>query len=196
MAMASKQQQVFIEHYLQCWNATEAARRAGYSERTARQQGSRLLARDDIAEAIAARLAELKMSSDEVLVRLADHARGSMADFTEVDGHGRLKFDFKKAASANKLHLIREFEILPSEYGVSVRVKLYDAQAALVQLGKHHKLWVERHEVADWRREALEAGLNPDELEHGLAEHIYGELVRSGAARLDGGGAGAGEGTA
>ena len=35
----SKKQRVFVEHFLRCWNAAEAARRAGYSERSARHIG-------------------------------------------------------------------------------------------------------------------------------------------------------------
>lgn len=38
----------FCEHYVACGNAAEAARKAGYSERTARQQGERLLTNADI----------------------------------------------------------------------------------------------------------------------------------------------------
>lgn len=36
------------EYYASCGNAAEAARRAGYSEKTARQQGERLLTNVDI----------------------------------------------------------------------------------------------------------------------------------------------------
>lgn len=43
-------QRSFCEHYAACGNAAEAARRAGYSERTARQQGERLLTNVDIAK--------------------------------------------------------------------------------------------------------------------------------------------------
>lgn len=45
-------QKEFAEIYAACPNAAEAARRAGYSERTARQIGQRLLTKDDIAEYI------------------------------------------------------------------------------------------------------------------------------------------------
>ncbi len=48
----NERQKVFAEIYAACPNAAEAARRAGYSERTARQTGQRLLTKDDIAEYI------------------------------------------------------------------------------------------------------------------------------------------------
>ncbi len=45
-------QRAFVREYLKDHNATQAAIRAGYSERTARQQASDLLAKPDISEAV------------------------------------------------------------------------------------------------------------------------------------------------
>ena len=53
MANLTPKQQRFVEEYLIDLNATQAAIRAGYSERTANEQGSRLLANVSISEAIA-----------------------------------------------------------------------------------------------------------------------------------------------
>ena len=50
-AMNEKQRR-FAEYYAANPNAAEAARAAGYSERTARSQGQRLLTNDDIQEYI------------------------------------------------------------------------------------------------------------------------------------------------
>jgi phage terminase small subunit len=47
-------QQIFVAEYLIDLNATQAAIRAGYSEHTAEQQGSRLLGNVEIAQAIQA----------------------------------------------------------------------------------------------------------------------------------------------
>lgn len=49
----TEQQQRFVEHYARTANATEAARLAGYSERSARSIGNRLLTKANIREAIA-----------------------------------------------------------------------------------------------------------------------------------------------
>jgi len=51
--MLTPKQQRFVEEYLVDLNATQAAIRAGYSERTADQQGSRLLANVKVKAAIA-----------------------------------------------------------------------------------------------------------------------------------------------
>jgi phage terminase small subunit len=52
MALTSKQKR-FVSEYLVDLNATQAATRSGYSEKTARSQGQRMLTNADIADAIA-----------------------------------------------------------------------------------------------------------------------------------------------
>lgn len=52
MSKLTAKQQRFVEEYLIDLNATQAAIRAGYSEKTANEQGSRLLANVSISEAI------------------------------------------------------------------------------------------------------------------------------------------------
>lgn len=56
MAKLNARQQAFVEAY--AGNATAAALAAGYSERSARSQGQRLLTNDDIQDAIKAREAK------------------------------------------------------------------------------------------------------------------------------------------
>ena len=56
MAKLNARQQAFVEAY--AGNATAAALAAGYSERSARSQGQRLLTNDDIQDAIKAREAQ------------------------------------------------------------------------------------------------------------------------------------------
>lgn len=171
----SKKQEAFVEHYLRVWNAAEAARLAGYSKKTARQQGSRLLTDVDIAAAVAARLAELKMSADEVLTRLADIARGDMADFVSLDRDGEPLLNLNAARDTNKLKLVKKFKRTRRTFGemveTQVEIELYDAQAALNTLGKHHRLFAERVEL-DWRVELEKAGLNPDEQFEGLVNEF------------------------
>lgn len=74
MANLTPKQQRFVEEYLIDLNATQAAIRAGYSEKTANEQGSRLLANVSISEAIAEAQAKrserTKIDADYVLQRL------------------------------------------------------------------------------------------------------------------------------
>lgn len=77
MSLTAKQER-FVAEYLIDLNATQAAIRAGYSEKTARQVASENLSKPDIAEAIAtaqARVAEkAEWTATERLRMLADIA--------------------------------------------------------------------------------------------------------------------------
>jgi phage terminase small subunit len=141
-------QQVFIEHYLICWNATEAARRAGYSPQTAQEQGSRLLSNVIIQNSIRERVAELKADADEVLLRLASHSRGTMEDFINKDNE---TIDLALARARGKLHLLKKFKVTTITSEESTRriheIELYDAQAATVQLAKILGQFVEKMKV-------------------------------------------------
>ena len=155
----TKKQQAFVEHYLREWNATRAAVLAGYSEKTARSIGSENLTKPDIAAAIQARLDELKMSADEVLLRLADQARATMDDFIDPE---RGEVDLARAAARGKLHLVKKFSRSTGKVE-TVTIELHDAQAALVQLGRHHKLFTDRTEIPGLDELKAYVGISPDE---------------------------------
>lgn len=143
MALSAKRQ-AFVEHYLKCWNASEAARLAGYSERTAGVQAHDLLKNPEIREAIVARLKELKMGADEVLIRLTEQAQGAAQYLIDVKGN--LPFmDWERLQSEGKLHLIKKLSYTSDG---RPQVEFYDAQTALIQLGRAHGLFTDRSEVS------------------------------------------------
>ncbi len=136
MAITTKQQ-VFIEEYLKCWNATEAARVAGYAYPT--REGWRLLhERPFVEEAIKERLAEKAMTADEVLARLADRARVSLADFVTVEDDGSWHVDLVKAREAEKLDLIDRLYV---DRNGNVRLEIASREKALELLAKYHGLF-------------------------------------------------------
>ena len=142
MALTARRQ-AFVDEYLKCWNASEAARVAGYAAPGV--EGHRLLKIAEISEEIQRRVTERAMSADEVLVRLAEQARGDMSDFVSfVPGIKLPFFDLAKAHEAGKFGLVKKLK-----YGKDgeVEFELYDAQAALVQLGKVHKLFTDKQDV-------------------------------------------------
>ncbi len=109
MNQLTPKQQRFVQEYLVDLNATQSAVRAGYSPKTAEQQGSRLLGNAKVAAAVAAgrkRLAaKLDLTAEKVL-----------ADIERI---------------ANKAE----------------RAKRYgDALKGKELLGKHLKLFTEKHE--------------------------------------------------
>src|SRR3990172_7601363 len=107
--MTTRKQWAFIEEYLQCFNATEAAKRAGYSERTARQQGSRLLSNVDISEEIKQRLDERAVRADEILQRLSDMARADLGDFMDIESMS-FQISLEKAKELGLTHLIKKLK--------------------------------------------------------------------------------------
>lgn len=93
-----------------------------------------------------------RMPAGEVIARLSDHARGSMSEFLVFDADGEARIDLAKAKRAHRLQLIRRLRLGEN----SVEVDLYDAQEALIQLGRHHRLFVDRVQNEDWRARAIE----------------------------------------
>lgn len=199
----SKKQQMFVESYLTCLNATQAAIRAGYSRRSAASIGSENLTKPEIKAAVDARLAEAKIEADEVLAMLSDHARGTMGDFMIFDKGGNASLNFK--GSEDRLHLIkklkqtrRTFQIFDADGEPKdvvedvVEIELHDPQAALVQLGRYHKLWTDKVEMTDWRKEMEAAGLNPD-AERDKLIHEYEETLAGGAGSAAAGSVAGGE---
>lgn len=165
MKTLSPKQQAFVEHYLICWSATEAAKRAGYSAKTAHSQGPRLLGDVGVKAAIAQRLTELKASADEVWLRLTAHSRGTIEDFLTDRGD----INLEAARAAGKLHLIKKIKRTTrtgddDQVYTTVELELHDSQAATVQLGRLLGMFVERVEVADWREAARQAGIAPERL--------------------------------
>lgn len=154
-------QEKFKEEYLICFNATEAARRAGYGGNsvTLAAIGWENLRKPLIAQAIRQRLEESAMSADEVLMRLADQARGNIGDFVQII-KGAPVFDFSGASEQGKMHLVKKLKTKTKTYmpkgaseddepiiEIDVEFELYDSQSALVHIGKHHGLFVDKTEV-------------------------------------------------
>ena len=75
MALSDKQR-AFCEHYAACLNATEAAKRAGYSAKTARSIGAENLTKPDIQKYIA----ELTKPKRERRIATIDEALQYLSD--------------------------------------------------------------------------------------------------------------------
>lgn len=140
MSKFTDKQRAFIEHYLSCWNATEAAISAGYSKKTARSMGCENLTKPNIREEIEKRMSELAMTANEVLFRLGKMARSSVDDIVKMDEKGHISLDFAKAKENGSIHLIKS--IVPTAHGT--KVELHDQRGALVDIGKHLGMFVNK----------------------------------------------------
>ena len=101
MASLKDERQIkFVEEYIKSLNATDAAIKAGYSEKTARSQGSRLLTNVDIQKAIQQAKAEreerTKIDADYVLKRLVEIDQMDVLDIMDDDGNVKPLRDWPK----------------------------------------------------------------------------------------------------
>ena len=160
--MTPKQQR-FVDEYLIDLNATQAATRAGYSPRTANEQGARLLAnvsvRSAIEKAQADRGARHKATADVVLREIQRMAMFDPAQLTDVKGPGDIKTlpeDVRRAIVGWSWDKNGNFTLKLAKEG------------ALEMMGRHHGLFKDRLEhsgevgikgIADrMRRRAQQAG--------------------------------------
>ena len=147
MALTAKQQR-FVAEYLIDLNQTQAAIRAGYSEKTAAEQASRLLTNVKVAEAIQtamkARSERTEINADWVLKRLARDATADLADlYTE---HGILK-PVHEWPIAWRTGLVAGIETVQERdgedaegkpvYATVRKVKLLDRTKLVELIGKH-----------------------------------------------------------
>ncbi|MBS0227680.1 MAG: terminase small subunit [Proteobacteria bacterium] len=147
MALTAKQQR-FVAEYLLDLNQTQAAIRAGYSEKTAAEQASRLLTNVKVADAIQAamkaRSERTQIDADWVLKRLAQDATADLADlYTEA---GQLK-PVHEWPMAWRTGLVGGIETVQERDGVDAegdpvfvtvrKVKLLDRTKLVELIGKH-----------------------------------------------------------
>ncbi len=162
MALTAKQQR-FVEEYLIDLNATQAAIRAGYSKKAAKEIGCENLTKPNIAAAIEtaqlARSERTEITQDAVLAELGKIA---FADIRKAVRWGKSPID-TEADNADPNGLgVYPVELIPSEdidddiaAAVSevsltqsgIKIKMHDKKAALVDVGKHLGMFVDRHEL-------------------------------------------------
>ena len=148
--MLSDQHKLFCENYIINFNATEAAKKAGFSEKTARSQASRLLSRVDIQEYISElvqkRSKRAKVSADDVINELAAIAFCDTSEFyCDITGEllqpHELEGNARKAVNSFKSLKTQKFSKDGEQKGRTVETideyKRHDKMKALELLGKH-----------------------------------------------------------
>ena len=166
MGLTAKQK-AFIQEYLVDLNATQAAKRAGYSEKTAHVIGQENLRKPAIKDAIDAatrdRSERVQITADEVLAELKAVAMSNMHDFATWDDDGvRLKNSGELSRDAARC--ISEVSDTETSSSRTVKFKLHDKISALEKLGKHLKLFTDRTELTGKDGAPLEVRLVIEEL--------------------------------
>ena len=149
MAERSKQD-VFVDEYLIDLNATQAAIRAGYSVKTADQQGSRLLAnvkvQTKIAKAMAERSKRTGVNQDRVVLELAKIAFVNPSELIDTNTGKVLP-----GASPDDLACIQSVKVKKTTKGKNVieerEVRVHDKIKALEKLGQHLGMWNDKIDV-------------------------------------------------
>ena len=128
-------QRSFVLHYCDTLIATKAALAAGYSDKTARSQGQRLLTNVDIKAAVSYLGEQMGMPVGEAVRRMSRWAAGTMEPF--MDEAGNLVLDSEDALENR--HLIKKVKqkktvsiqpdgTIQTEYWTEI--ELYDAKDA------------------------------------------------------------------
>ncbi len=181
-ADVTPKQRRFVEEYLIDLNATAAAKRAGYSEKTARQTGQENLSKPVIAEAIAEAQADrserTQIDADWVLERLAEEVTADLKDLYADDGTLKPIDQWPLIWRQGLVAGLDVDELLAdgARLGQVTKVKLSDRLKRIELIGKHIgvKAFTERKELT-----GKDGG--PVRFDHGrliTAEH-YDKLIGS-----------------
>lgn len=142
-------QLAFVREYLLDLNAAAAARRAGYSPRTARAIGQENLTKPDIRAAIAAeterRADRTRVTQDRVVKELARLGFTDMTDFVEWGPSG-LTVKPSSDLSDDDSPAVTHVKFTPGEWGDTVEIKLGHKDSSLRMLGQHLGMFKERIE--------------------------------------------------
>jgi phage terminase small subunit len=186
MPLTAKQQR-FISEYLVDLNATQAAIRAGYSAKTAYSIGEENLRKPEIAAALKTAIDEqierTGISADRVLGELAkigfSDIRKAVKWFSQAniaaidDAEGEIEDGSIRFAVANQVELISSADIADetaaaiSEISMTdkggLKIKFHDKRAALVDLGRHLKLFTDKveHGADPALTEAITKAMSP-----------------------------------
>jgi phage terminase small subunit len=133
----------FVQEYLLDLNATQAAIRAGYSAKTARQQGARLLAEAAIEAAIQAaqgkRAVKTGITQERVLEELALLAFSDLEHYTVSDNGDVELAEGAPAGAMRALQAIERRVSTDKDGNVerTVKLKLWDKPGPLKLAGRH-----------------------------------------------------------
>ena len=130
-------QKRFVEEYLIDLNATQAAIRAGYSEKTAGSIGSENLKKPDVVAQIkrrqTAQVKRTEITQDFVLLELLKIAKADATVFATINGRGSVRLTPTDDLAPE--HRAAVAGIKKGKFGTEI--KAYDKVKALELLGRH-----------------------------------------------------------
>ena len=143
-AKLTEKQKRFVDEYLIDLNATQAAIRAGYSEKTANEIGAENLGKPSIREAVDAalqvRAKKTQIDAEWVLRRLAEEAEADVADLYTESGGLKPVHEWPKIWRQGLVAGIEIEQVKGPDGSVAgevAKVKLSDRVKRLEMIGKH-----------------------------------------------------------
>ncbi|MRN43451.1 MULTISPECIES: terminase small subunit [unclassified Brucella] len=153
------QMQTFCSEYMKDMNATQAAIRAGYSEKTARQQGSRLcgyaVVQDRLQELHKEMRARIAMDTDTLIKELSDENWADLLDIHDDNNCIKPIREWPRLWRIGGLIVgLKKHERFEKDgdgnqilVGYDVEVKVSDKVRRKELLGKHLGAWKEKVEI-------------------------------------------------
>lgn len=182
MAELTDKQNRFVDEYPINLNATQAAMRAGYSEKTAAQQGARLLKNVKIAALIAkaleARSERTKITADRVLEELGHIGFFDIRKMFDAKGDllSPADLDDVTAAAIGSIDVVAKSVTVGEAKEIEYvhKIKACDKVRALESIGKHLGMFPTRHEHGglDGKPIEVHAFLDVSKLSTGALEEI------------------------
>lgn len=160
-------QELFCLEYIKDLNASGAARRAGYNPKHSNVTGSELIAKPYIQkrcqELNFKRFNKAEQEGVQVIKELALLAFSDIKNYMDIADGGAISiktFDEMPGKSSRAIASLKEKKtIRESKDGQEamlvdsvLEIRFWDKNRALENLGKHHKLFVERIEITDKTR--------------------------------------------
>ena len=139
----------FVEEYMIDLNATQAAIRAGYSAKRASEIGYQLLQKTTVQETVTdaqmARSERTRITADQVLEELAIVGFSNIGDYVKWE-QDELTLTKSEDLTERQLAAVAEVSRRPGEHGDTIRFKLHNKLAALVSMGRHLGMFVDKQE--------------------------------------------------
>jgi phage terminase small subunit len=179
-------QKRFVDEYLIDLNATQAATRAGYSARTANEQGARLLAKVSVRSAVSAakqkRAERTEITADRVLREYAKLAFLDPRAFFDDAGHlidvAKLPADVAAALAGMDVTTERvgEDEEGRPQYAQIRKVKFTDKKGALDSIARHLGMFNDKLAVTGANGGPVQSvSMSPKEFQE-IARGVAGEV--------------------
>lgn len=136
----------FAQEYIVDLNATQAAIRAGYSEKTAKEIGYENLTKPHLLNLISElrqkQIQRTELSADKVLKEYAKVAFMDIREFYDANGRLKMPHDLDDAAAASLagIEIDEIYGYIAGEkekIGETKKIKLHNKLTALEALGKH-----------------------------------------------------------